>query len=102
MLLAILHHRREAEVADLDLGVVAVDEDVLALQVSVDDPRLVQEGQPVEQLPAPLLDHLALHALRLVDVPERAAKRQRGPERQWCKLERRKRTASAFRMTCTR
>jgi len=81
LLLAVLHHCREAEVADLDLGGAAVDEDVLALEVSVDDPRLVQEGQPVEHLPAPLLDHLALDALRLVDVPARAAKRQRDPER---------------------
>jgi hypothetical protein len=76
LLLAVLHHRGEAEVADLDLCVVAVDEDVLALEVPVDDPRLVQERQPIEHLPAPLLDDLALDALGLVDVPERAAPRE--------------------------
>jgi hypothetical protein len=76
LLLAVLHHRGEAEVADLDLCVVAVYENVLALEVPVDDPRLVQERQPIEHLPAPLLDDLALDALGLVDVPERAAPRE--------------------------
>jgi len=46
-----------------------VDEDVVALEVAVDDVVLVQVGEPVENLTAPLLDHLALDALGHRNVP---------------------------------
>ena len=94
-LVALFHQGRQAEVANLDLGVVpcagspriavprragspeaggarrTVDEYVVALEVSVDDAVLVEVRQPVEDLATPLLHYLALDALSLLDVPDR-------------------------------
>lgn len=38
------------------------------------EPSSMQEGQPIQDLPTPLLYHLTLHALGLVDVPAYSAK----------------------------
>lgn len=52
--------RREAEVADLDDALAAVDEDVVALEVAVDDRRgvAVQVDEAAENLPGPALQDL--------------------------------------------
>jgi len=52
--------RRQAEVADLDDALAAVDEDVVALEVAVDDRRgvAVQVDEAAEDLPGPALEDL--------------------------------------------
>jgi hypothetical protein len=63
----------EPEVADLDLALAPVHEDVVALEVAVDDPVRVQVGEAVQHLPAPAPDGGAAHAAVQVPVlPERA------------------------------
>mmetsp|Transcript_2268 Transcript_2268/g.5141 ORF Transcript_2268/g.5141 Transcript_2268/m.5141 type:complete len:277 (+) Transcript_2268:343-1173(+) len=62
---SLAHQSREAQISNLDLRVVAVDEDVLALEVTVDDVVAVQILEPFEDLPAPLLHYLALDELCL-------------------------------------
>lgn len=48
----------KAEVPDLDLARVAVDEDVVAFEIAVDDGRVVavEVGQSAQDLAAPVLD----------------------------------------------
>ena len=38
------------------------------------EPISMQEGHPIQDLPTPLLYHLTLHALGLVDVPAYSAR----------------------------
>jgi len=62
---------RVAEVADHDVPVVAVDEDVVALQVAVHDRvRLlgVQVDQAVQDLGAPALQHAEAQVRHLAEV----------------------------------
>jgi len=76
--------RREAQVANLDDALAAVDKDVVAFQVPVDDRRRVpvEVHEPAEDLPGPPLEHLDVdRALVLLAVlPQRAAREQLGDE----------------------
>ena len=76
--------RRQAEVADLDDALAAVDEDVVALEVAVDDRRrvAVQVHQAAQNLPGPPLEHLDVdRPLVLLPVlPERPRGEQLGDE----------------------
>lgn len=56
----LVHDRRQPEVADLDLAVVAIDEDVAAVEVAVDDAGVVgvEVVEPLEDLARPLLERL--------------------------------------------
>eukprot|EP00967_Tisochrysis_lutea_P054519 scaffold68212_cov31-Tisochrysis_lutea.AAC.2 len=67
---ALAHERRQAQVPNLDLRVVSIDEDVVALEIAMDDVIRVEVREAIQDLPAPLLHHLALHSLGLCDVPE--------------------------------
>ena len=61
----------QAEVADLDLTLVAVHEDVVTLEVPVDDGRIVavQVQQAAEDLPAPVLHRPYVHPPVPLPVP---------------------------------
>jgi hypothetical protein len=61
----------QAEVADLDLALVAVHEDVVTLEVPVDDGRIVavQVQQAAEDLPAPMLHRPYVHPSVPLPVP---------------------------------
>ena len=63
---------REAEVANLDLALVAVHEDVVTLEVPVDDGRIVavQIQQAAEDLPAPVLHRPYVHPPVPLPVPK--------------------------------
>jgi len=63
---------REAEVANLDLALVAVHEDVVTLEVPVDDGRIVavQIQQAAEDLPAPVLHRPYVHSPVPLPVPK--------------------------------
>ena len=65
--------RGQTEVPYLDEARRAVDEDVVALEVAVDDwgqPR-VQEGQASQDLSSPAADHLGLDGLQTTHVAVR-------------------------------
>jgi len=61
----------QAEIADLDLTLVAVHEDVVTLEVPVDDRRIVavQVQQAAEDLPAPVLHRPYVHPPVPLPVP---------------------------------
>jgi len=61
----------QAKVADLDLALVAVHEDVVTLEVPVDDRRIVavQVQQAAEDLPAPVLHRPYVHPPVPLPVP---------------------------------
>ena len=63
---------REAEVANLDVALVAVHEDVVTLEVPVDDGRIVavQIQQAAEDLPAPVLHRPYVHPPVPLPVPK--------------------------------
>ena len=63
---------REAEVANHDLALVAVHEDVVTLEVPVDDGRIVavQIQQAAEDLPAPVLHRPYVHPPVPLPVPK--------------------------------
>ena len=63
---------REAEVANLDLALVAVHEDVVTLEVPVDDGRIVavQIQQATEDLSAPVLHRPYVHPPVPLPVPK--------------------------------
>jgi len=62
----------EAEVANLDLALVAVHEDVVTLEVPVDDGWIVavQIQQAAEDLPAPVLHRPYVHPPVPLPVPK--------------------------------
>jgi hypothetical protein len=62
----------ETEVANLDLSLVAVHEDVVTLEVPVDDGRIVamQVQQAAEDLPAPVLHRPYVHPPVPLPVPK--------------------------------
>ena len=75
--------RGEAEVADLDLALVAVDEDVVALEVAMDDGRRVgvEVGEAVEDLRAPAPHRRRAHPpVPLPVLAERAGDEELGDE----------------------
>lgn len=61
----------QAKVADLDLPLVAVHEDVVTLEVPVNDGRImaVQVQQAAEDLPAPVLHRPYVHPSVPLPVP---------------------------------
>jgi hypothetical protein len=61
----------EAEVANLDLALVTVHEDVVTLEVPVDDGRIVavEVQQAAEDLPAPVLHRPHVHPPVFLPVP---------------------------------
>lgn len=61
----------EAEIPNLDLASVAVDEDVVALEVPMDDGGVMamEVGQGTEDLAAPVLDGTQPHTPMLLPVP---------------------------------
>lgn len=65
--------RGQAQVPNLDRARGARDEDVVTLEVTVDDGGRagVQEMQPLEDLPAPALQHLQLHLLEPLQIAAR-------------------------------
>jgi hypothetical protein len=56
----------------------------------------MQEGQPIQDLPTPLLYHLTLHALGLVDVPAYSAKPKVDIERRGLRMQAAHRAPSLF------
>ena len=70
-----VHGRRKAEVTYLDIATVRVDEDVVALDVSVNDGRivLVQVIEALQYFMQPLLDDLELRVANLLNVLAKGA-----------------------------
>jgi len=66
-----VHSLCQAEVTDLDLAAVAVDEDVLKLDVTVDDGRVeaVHVVKALQDLARPVLDGFNLHLAVCGEVP---------------------------------
>lgn len=69
----------QTKVADLDLALVAVHEDVVTLEVPVDDGRIVavQVQQAAENLPAPVLHRPYVHPPVSLPVPNHHQTRNR-------------------------
>jgi hypothetical protein len=63
--------RGQAQVPNLDLAAGAVDKDVIAFEVAVDDGGVVrmQVHQPLQDLPRPAPQHLLINVLVLLAVP---------------------------------
>ena len=73
----------EAQVADLDRARGACDEDVVALEVPVDDGRgaRVEEVEPLEDLPAPRVEHAPVDPAEAPQVlPQRAGRHELADE----------------------
>lgn len=62
---------RQPEIPDLDLAEVAVDKDVVALEVPVDHRRImaVEVGETIEDLPGPTFHGSNVHSRILLPVP---------------------------------
>ena len=63
----------QAKIADLDNALTAIDEDVVAFQIPVDDGwRVSMEiHQPAQNLPCPAFQDLPIHLLVPLSIPER-------------------------------
>ena len=61
----------KAKVANLDLALVPVDEDVVAFEVSVDHRRIVamEIEKALQNLPAPMLYSSNIHPLMFQPIP---------------------------------
>jgi DUF1009 family protein len=70
----------KAKVPNLDLAGVAIDEDVVALEVTVDDGRViaVEVDEGTEDLATPVLDGMQPHTLVLLPVPKQTAQLMHG------------------------
>ncbi len=63
----------QPQVSDLDQASCPVDEDVVALEITMDDGRGpgVEEVQALEDLPTPVANHLGLDGLQPPHVPNK-------------------------------
>ena len=69
------HGRGETEVTNLDFSRIGIDEDVIALDITMDDLLTVEVLESLEHLMAPLLNDLKLELAHASQVlPETAAR----------------------------
>ena len=72
-------NRSEAKIANFDFPLVTIDKDIVTLEISVDDWRVMtmEIEKPSQDLPAPMLHCPNVHSLVLLPVPSKDQKQEK-------------------------